>query len=236
MKPNRKDSIAQVTAKTTATIGTTTVAAIAAAASTIEAERQKHNERLYSLRENVSLIGWMGIIASTTVLLCIGLTMQWSHEVVRYFVYTLRKSFEMEDTRVMLRRGECVCQRSKYNAYTFFIELILTPFYVVVMALGTSAYFLSAVNVLMNMFLLIGVAKVVCCQDLLRMLKIIIFFVFVWNVILSAQLQAPATLVILSWFPFRAFRSCCHIYDHIQSAGGFQNICCTIRMPYNDPK
>ncbi|XP_053965048.1 uncharacterized protein LOC128867651 [Anastrepha ludens] len=132
MKPNRKDTVAQVLTKTTTatTIGRTTVDA---AVVTVEAETQKHDEQRYGLIENVSLIGWMGIIVSTTILLCTGLTMQWSHEFHRYFAYALRKSFEMELTRVMLRR--------------------------VIMAINTGVYFLSAVNVLMNMFLLIGVAK-----------------------------------------------------------------------------
>ncbi|XP_011194294.2 uncharacterized protein LOC105219693 [Zeugodacus cucurbitae] len=126
MKPNRKESVAPVCTKKTSTIGTITATAVAV-------DAPKHDEPLQNLRENVTFIGWMGIIASATLLLCSGLTMQWQHEVVRYMMLVLRKSAEMERSRAMLRR--------------------------VVMTVSVSAYFLSAINVLMNMFLLTGVAK-----------------------------------------------------------------------------
>uniref|UniRef100_A0A034WCP5 Uncharacterized protein n=1 Tax=Bactrocera dorsalis TaxID=27457 RepID=A0A034WCP5_BACDO len=126
MKPNRKDPIAPVCPKTTSTIGTITAAAVAV-------DAPKHDDELHNLCENVTFIGWMGIIASTTLLLCTGLTMQWHHDVVRYLLLVLRRSTEMERSRGMLRR--------------------------VVLTVSVSAYFLSAINVLMNMFLLTGVAK-----------------------------------------------------------------------------
>ncbi|XP_036217365.2 uncharacterized protein [Bactrocera oleae] len=126
MKPNRKDPIASVCPKKTNTIGTITGAAVAVDAT-------QHNDELHNLRENVTFTGWMGIIASTTLLLCTGLTMQWHHDVVRYLMLVLRKSVEMERSRAMLRR--------------------------VVLTVSVSAYFLSAINVLMNMFMLTGVAK-----------------------------------------------------------------------------
>ncbi|XP_036331824.1 uncharacterized protein LOC118743332 [Rhagoletis pomonella] len=170
MKPNCKDSKAQVAAKTTATIGTTTAAAAAAAAvSTVEVE---NDERLEFLRENVSLIGWMGIIASTTMLLCTGLSMQWSDEVVRYFVYALRKSFEMERTRVMLQR--------------------------VIMALSTSAYSLSAVNMLMNMFLLIGVAKL----NYKLLLPWLLFHGFLFGLFVHVAIYATISSLLID---FRIF-------------------------------
>uniref|UniRef100_A0A0K8WK68 Uncharacterized protein n=1 Tax=Bactrocera latifrons TaxID=174628 RepID=A0A0K8WK68_BACLA len=97
MKPNRKDPIAPVCPKKTSTIGTITAAAVAVDAP---------NDELRNLRENVTFIGWMGIIASTTLLLCTGLTMQWHHDVVRYLLLVLRRSAEMERSCAMLRRGE----------------------------------------------------------------------------------------------------------------------------------
>lgn len=99
MKPNRKDPIAPLCLKTTSTIGTIT-------AGTVAVDAPKQDEILRNLRENVTFIGWMSIIASTTLLLCTGLTMQWHHEVVRYMMLVLRKSAEMERSRAMLRRGE----------------------------------------------------------------------------------------------------------------------------------
>lgn len=156
MKPNRKDPIASVCPKKTNTIGTITGAAVAVDAT-------QHNDELHNLRENVTFIGWMGIIASTTLLLCTGLTMQWHHDVVRYLMLVLRKSVEMERSRAMLRRGEWLRQMRSASLIILF-EIILTLIhwilFKVVLTVSVSAYFLSAINVLMNMFMLTGVAKV----------------------------------------------------------------------------
>ncbi|XP_004535866.1 uncharacterized protein LOC101463212 [Ceratitis capitata] len=126
MKPNRKELIPAPVSLKTSSVGTTATTSVAH-------DVRKQDEQLQNLCENVVIIGWLSIIASTTMLLCAGLTMQWSNEVVRSLMLALRKSVETERTRMMFRR--------------------------VVMAVSLSAYFLSAVNVLMNLFLLFGVNK-----------------------------------------------------------------------------
>ncbi|CAD7014558.1 unnamed protein product [Ceratitis capitata] len=126
MKPNRKELIPAPVSLKTSSVGTTATTSVAH-------DIRKQDEQLQNLCENVVIIGWLSIIASTTMLLCAGLTMQWSNEVVRSLMLALRKSVETERTRMMFRR--------------------------VVMAVSLSAYFLSAVNVLMNLFLLFGVNK-----------------------------------------------------------------------------
>ncbi|XP_067633952.1 uncharacterized protein [Eurosta solidaginis] len=133
MKPSSKDCVAQVCTKNTTSIGTTTTITAANTAKEPLALQYQSDKRLNNLCENVAIIGWMGITASATLFLCSGLTIQWCNEIIHHFAYLLRKSIEIERTRVMLRRA--------------------------VMITSTCTYFLSAVNLLINMILLLGVVK-----------------------------------------------------------------------------